>query len=51
MTTLKYAVRALVKAPFMTTVAVVSLALGIGANAAIFSVFDEMEAARRYSAT
>jgi predicted permease len=42
MMTLKYAARALMKAPFMTTVAVVSLALGIGANAAIFSIFDEM---------
>lgn len=39
---LKLAVRALLKSPFVTTVAVLSLALGIGANAAIFSMFDEM---------
>jgi predicted permease len=39
---LKLAVRTLMRSPFLTAVAVVSLALGIGANAAIFSVFDEM---------
>jgi predicted permease len=39
---LKLAVRGLVKAPFVTAVAVLSLALGIGANAAIFSMFDGM---------
>ena len=27
--------------PFVTTVAILSLALGIGANAAIFSLFDQ----------
>jgi predicted permease len=32
----------LLKTPFVTAVAVVSLALGIGANAAIYSLFDEM---------
>jgi predicted permease len=42
MTVLKYAFRSLAKAPFMTAVAVVSLALGIGANAAIYSLFDQM---------
>ncbi|HSW28491.1 MAG TPA: ABC transporter permease [Longimicrobiales bacterium] len=39
---LRLAVRTLMKSPFLTAVAVLSLALGIGANAAIFSVFDEM---------
>jgi len=38
---LKLAVRRLVKTPFVSLVAVVSLALGIGANAAIFSLFDQ----------
>ena len=31
-----------VQTPFVTVVAVLSLALGIGANAAIFSLFDQM---------
>jgi predicted permease len=39
---LKLALRTLFKAPFVTAVAVLSLALGIGANAAIFSLFDQM---------
>jgi predicted permease len=39
---LKLAVRTLIKTPFVTAVAVLSLALGIGANAGIFSVFDEI---------
>jgi predicted permease len=39
---LKLAGRTLVKTPFVTFVAVVSLALGIGANAAIFSLFEQM---------
>jgi len=39
---LKLALRTLLKAPFVTAVAVGSLALGIGANAAIFSLFDQM---------
>src|SRR5262245_32330018 len=39
---LKLAVRALVKTPFVTFIAIVSLALGIGANAAIFSLFNQM---------
>lgn len=39
---LKLTFRTLGKTPFITTVAVISLALGIGANAAIFSMFDEM---------
>ncbi|HEX2220500.1 MAG TPA: ABC transporter permease, partial [Gemmatimonadales bacterium] len=38
----KLAFRSLFRTPFVTAVAVVSLALGIGANAAIFSLFDQM---------
>jgi predicted permease len=34
--------RTLFKTPFVTIVAIVSLALGIGANAAIFSLFDQL---------
>lgn len=39
---LKMAFRTLAKDPFVTLVAVISLALGIGANAAIFSLFEEV---------
>ncbi len=39
---LKQALRTLTKTPFVTGVAVFSLALGIGANVAIFSLFDQM---------
>ncbi len=39
---LKLSVLTLSKTPFVTAVAVLSLALGIGANAAIFSLFDQM---------
>lgn len=39
---LTLAFRTLFKTPFVTAVAVLSLALGIGANAAIFSLFDQM---------
>jgi len=39
---LKYAFRTLAKTPFVTGVAILSLALGIGANTAIFSLFDQM---------
>ena len=41
MLNLKLALRTLFKSPFVTVVAVVSLALGIGANTAIFSLFHE----------
>ena len=42
MTNLSLAFRRLFKAPFVTSVAILSLGLGIGANAAIFSFFHEM---------
>jgi predicted permease len=42
MRSLRYAFRTLAKTPFVTSVAVISLALGIGANTAIFSLFDQM---------
>jgi hypothetical protein len=42
MTNLKLALRTLARSPFVTAIAVVSLALGIGANAAIFSIFDQL---------
>jgi predicted permease len=42
MPTLKLAARALLKSPFVTIVATLSLALGIGANSAIFSLFDQL---------
>jgi predicted permease len=42
MTNLKLAFRTLFKTPFVTVIAVLSLALGIGANAAIYSLFDQM---------
>src|SRR6266550_3920102 len=42
MVSLKLALRMLFKTPFVTIVAIVSLALGIGANAAIFSLFNQM---------
>src|SRR4029450_4096443 len=42
MSSIKFALRTLFKTPFVTAVAIVSLALGIGANAAIFSCFNQM---------
>src|SRR5882672_8568272 len=42
MTNIKLALRTLFKTPFVTVVAIASLALGIGANAAIYSLFNEM---------
>ncbi|HEY2152397.1 MAG TPA: ABC transporter permease [Vicinamibacterales bacterium] len=42
MPNLKFALRTLFKTPFVTIVAIVSLALGIGANAAIFSMFNQL---------
>lgn len=41
MHTLKFSIRTLLKSPAVTIVAVVSLALGIGATAAIFSLFRQ----------
>ena len=38
---LRRAIRALFSSPFVTIVAIASLALGIGANAAIFSLFEQ----------
>jgi predicted permease len=42
MNNLKLAFRRLLKTPFVSVVAIISLSLGIGANAAIFSLFDQM---------
>ncbi len=42
MINIRLALRALFRSPFLTSVAIVSLALGIGANAAIYSLFDQL---------
>src|SRR3954471_14335871 len=42
MRNLRLAVRTLFKSPIVSIVAILSLALGIGANSAIFSLFNEM---------
>jgi hypothetical protein len=42
MLNLRLALRMLLKTPFVTAVAVLSLALGIGANSAIFSLFNQI---------
>jgi len=39
---LRYAIRTLMRRPLVTSIAVLSLALGIGVNASIFSVFDRL---------
>ena len=39
---MKYALRTLFKTPFVTIVAVASLALGLGSTAAIFSLFNQL---------
>jgi putative ABC transport system permease protein len=39
---LKYALRSIRKDPLLSTIAVLSLALGIGANTAIFSLIDQL---------
>ena len=42
MADLKLALRRLAKTPFITAISILSLALGIGANAAIYSLLDQM---------
>jgi predicted permease len=42
MSNLRLALRTLFKTPFVTAVAILSLALGIGANSAIFSLFNQI---------
>lgn len=42
MADLRLALRTLVRTPFLSLVAIISLALGIGANAAIFSLFNQI---------
>jgi len=39
---LRFAIRSLLKTPIFTAIAVLSVALGIGANVAIFSIFNSM---------
>ena len=39
---IRYAIRSLLTRPLITSVAVLSLALGIGVNTAIFSVFERL---------
>jgi hypothetical protein len=42
MLNLKFALRTLFKTPFVTAIAIISIALGIGANTAIFSIFRQV---------
>ncbi|NNF26057.1 MAG: ABC transporter permease [Gemmatimonadetes bacterium] len=42
MNQLRIAFRGLFKSPFVTSIAILSIALGIGANTAIFSLFDQL---------
>ena len=42
MRSLKFAIRTLFRTPFVTAIAILSLALGIGATAGIFSVFHQV---------
>jgi predicted permease len=42
MSSLRFAIRTLFRTPFVTAIAIVSLALGIGATAGIFSVFHQV---------
>jgi predicted permease len=42
MRTIRHAFRVLFRTPFVTSIAILSLALGIGANSAIFSMFDRL---------
>src|SRR5215470_2022546 len=43
MPNIRFALRTLFRTPFVTIVAIVSLALGIGANAAFFSIFSRLK--------
>jgi predicted permease len=42
MNSLKFAIRTLFRTPFVTAIAILSLALGVGATAGIFSVFHQV---------
>jgi predicted permease len=42
MSNLRFALRNLLKTPFVTSIAVLSVAVGIGANSAIFSLFNQV---------